>query len=146
MSIGVERTFTTTASPESVFAYLADFTNATAWDPGTVACERVSGDGGVGTRYRNTSRFAGRTVELDYEAVALEPGALVHFEGRNGDSFEGHDRLRLAPSGSGTRVTYDARFDFSGLARLGTPVVRLLLPRIATRTVAQLHRCLDAQL
>lgn len=145
MSLTVERTFTTTAAPGQVFAYLADFTTAREWDPGTVACERLSGDGGVGTRYRNVSRFAGRTVELEYVAAALEPDRLVHFTGRNGDSFAGHDRLRLAPSGSGTEVTYDALFDFAGAARLAIPVVRLLLPRIADRTVEQLRRCLDAR-
>lgn len=144
MSLGVERTFTTTARPESVYRYLADFANAREWDPGTVACERVSGDGGVGTRYRNTSRFGGRTVELDYRTVALEPAVLVHFEGRNGGSFTGHDRLRLAAEGTGTRVTYDAGFDFSGIARLGVPLVRLLLPRLADKTVSQLRDHLDA--
>ena len=43
-----------------VFAYLSDFTTTTEWDPGTVRTTRESGDGGIGTRYRNVSRFLGR--------------------------------------------------------------------------------------
>ena len=38
-----------------MFAYLSDFTTTNEWDPGTVSTERVSGDGGVGTTYHNTS-------------------------------------------------------------------------------------------
>ncbi len=53
------------ARPERVFAYLADFTHTEEWDPGTVRTHRVSGDGGVGTTYANTSRFLGRETDLN---------------------------------------------------------------------------------
>ena len=56
----LERTVETAAAPSVVFAYLADFTTTTEWDPGTVETMLVSGDGGVGTRYRNVSSFLGR--------------------------------------------------------------------------------------
>ena len=39
MSTTIERTVTTTAPPEKVFPYLADFRNATEWDSGTDSCE-----------------------------------------------------------------------------------------------------------
>jgi hypothetical protein len=55
----ISRTVSTTASLEQAFAYLADFTTTNQWDPGTVRTTRLSGDGGVGTRYRNVSRFHG---------------------------------------------------------------------------------------
>lgn len=55
--IEMHREVTTTVAPEVVFAYLSDFTTTEQWEPGTVRTTRVSGDGGVGTRYANTSRF-----------------------------------------------------------------------------------------
>ena len=60
----ITRTFTTTAPPDAAHAYLADFRNAEAWDPGTKSCERTGGDGGVGTTYRNVSSFLGELDEI----------------------------------------------------------------------------------
>jgi carbon monoxide dehydrogenase subunit G len=136
------RSLTTRTSPEAVFAYLADFVNAEEWDPGTVECRRLDGDGGVGTRYRNVSSFLGRTTTAEYVAEELEQPTYVHFRGRN-EQFTGHDRLRLEPHGDGTRVTYDADLAFSGAARLAVPLVAAYLPFLANKTVRQLRDRLD---
>ena len=61
----LRRTVTTRWDADSVFAYLLDFEHAEEWDSGTVSCERLTGDGGIGTRYRNVSKFLGRETELD---------------------------------------------------------------------------------
>lgn len=137
------RSFTTRTPPDVVYAYLADFEHATEWDPGTVECSRVDGDGGVGTRYRNVSSFLGRTTELEYVAQELNPPSFVHFEGRN-EQFTGHDRIRFEPSGSGTRVTYDADFAFKGASRFAAPLVALYLPILAKKTVDHMRETLDA--
>ena len=97
-------------APDVVYAFLSDFENAEEWDPGTVECQRVDGDGGVGTRYRNVSSFLGRTTTVEYVARELNPPTFVHFEGHN-EQFTGHDRISLQASGGGTQVTYDAEFD-----------------------------------
>lgn len=141
--LSVQRTVVSTASPSAVFAYLADFTHAEQWDPGTQACTRIDGDGGVGTRYRNVSKFLGRTTELTYTTEELTPETFVHLIGRN-EQFTGHDRLQIAPDGSGTRVTYDAQFEFHGLSKVAAPVVQLYLPRLADKTAAQLKQSLDS--
>ena len=65
MSHVLHREVTTRWAPEAVFDYLVDFSHAEEWDSGTVRCERLSGDGGVGTRYRNVSRFLGRETTLE---------------------------------------------------------------------------------
>ena len=138
----VSRTFTTTAPPEAVFDYLADFTNAEEWDPGTVSCERVSGDGGVGTVYRNVSSFLGRTTEITYTTVESERPTRIHLIGRT-DQFEGHDVLGIRASGTGSEVTYTAEFAFSGAARFAAPAIAAYLPVLARKTVGQLRSCLD---
>lgn len=136
------RTFTTTAAPDRVHTFLADFENAEEWDPGTVECTRVDGDGGVGTRYRNVSSFLGRKTTVDYVTRELTAPSFVHFEGTN-QQFTGHDRITLQASGGGTQVTYDASFRFHGAAKLVVPVVAVYLPLLANKTVTQLRERLD---
>jgi carbon monoxide dehydrogenase subunit G len=140
----ITRTFTTTAPPEAAYAYLADFRNAEAWDPGTKTCERTGGDGGVGTTYRNVSSFLGREVEVTYTTAELAPPTRVHLRGTN-EQFEGHDVFEIRASGAGSEVTYTARMGFSGLSRLASPLVQAYLPILARKTVEQLRSCLDRQ-
>ena len=141
--VSVESTFTTRTPPEAVFDFLADFSHAEEWDPGTVECDRLAGDGGVGTRYRNVSTFLGRTSIVEYVTEEFVPPRYVHFRGHN-EQFIGHDRLHLDPAGAGTRVVYEAELGFSGGARLATPLVAAYLPFLAKKTVRQLRERLDA--
>ncbi|WP_191277981.1 SRPBCC family protein [Nocardioides flavus (ex Wang et al. 2016)] len=138
----ITRTFTTTAAPDAAHAYLADFRNAEAWDPGTRTCERTGGDGGVGTTYRNVSSFLGREVEVDYTTTELVAPTYVHLVGTN-EQFEGHDVFEVRAAGAGSEITYTARMRFSGLAVLASPVVQAYLPVLARKTVDQLRSCLD---
>ena len=138
----VSRTLTTTAPPEKVFDYLSDFRNAEEWDPGTKTCERISGDGGVGTTYRNVSSFMGREAEVTYTTAELTRPALIDLRGRN-ESFHGQDHFEIRPSGDGAEVTYHAEFTFVGLAKLISPLVAGYLPFLASRTVDQLRSSLD---
>jgi carbon monoxide dehydrogenase subunit G len=118
----LRRTVTTSAPKDEVFAYLADFTTTTEWDPGTVRTVRASGDGGVGTTYRNVSRFAGRETELTYTVVDHDPGNLVALRGEN-RTVRALDTMTFLPAGAGTEVTYTADFDFGPL----TPVLSVLM-------------------
>jgi carbon monoxide dehydrogenase subunit G len=143
MLLRAHRTLTTRTPPDRVFAFLADFRNAEQWDPGTVSCELLEGDTGVGSTYRNVSKLLGRTSELTYTTVEREEGRRLHFRGRN-EMFTGNDRLSLSPSGAGTEVTYDADFEFHGLARLAIPVVAAYFPLLAAKVIRQLGSTLDA--
>lgn len=135
------RTVTTTAPPEKVFPYLVDFTNATEWDAGTVSCTRLSGDGGVGTRYRNVSKFAGREVELIYttEKVA-EPTFVI--KGSN-NTTTSEDIITVRPSGSGSEVTYTANFTFSGVGRVLEPFLGPFLNKLGDELVPSMKTALD---
>jgi carbon monoxide dehydrogenase subunit G len=140
----VSRTFSTVATPDAAYAYLADFTHAEAWDPGTQTCERTSGDGGVGTTYRNVSTFLGREVEITYTTAELAPPTRVHLRGTN-EQFEGHDIFEITAAGRGSQVRYTAEMSFSGLSRFASPVVAAYLPILARKTVDQLRASLDRQ-
>lgn len=138
----VRRTVSTRTAPGPVFAYLADFANATEWDSGTVSCHRVSGDGGPGTVYRNVSRFMGRTVSLDYTVeVRDEPTFVV--VGRNATTV-GRDTIVVRPTdGGGSQVDYVADFAFSGVIRWITPLLVPALERLGNETARTLAESLD---
>ena len=141
MSPTIERTVTTSTAPEKVFPYLVDFRNATEWDSGTESCERVSGDGGPGTVYKNVSKFAGNTVELEYTVDAVEQPRFV-IVGRN-DTTTSHDTITVSAREGGSSVVYRAEFTFTGLARFAGPLMKPLLDRLGDKTAAQLTTALD---
>jgi Polyketide cyclase / dehydrase and lipid transport len=127
------RHVTTGLTPAQAFSYLADFTTTTEWDPGTERTTRVSGDGGLGSRYRNVSRFAGRTVELVYEVVAFEPGRRITLQGEN-SGVRATDTITVQQVAGGvTEVTYQADFRFRGAAAVVAPLFGPALRRLADR-------------
>ena len=137
------RTVRTNTAPDVVLAYLADFRHAPEWDSGTVRCDRVSGDGGVGTVYRNVSRFAGREVELDYIVESIDDKRFV-IVGKNATTTS-RDSITVTPSGTGSEVHYLAEFTFTGPARFLGPLMTPLLNRLGDKTAETLHAALERQ-
>lgn len=120
-NVKISRTVETTAAPAAVFAYLSDFSNTTEWDPGTIETTRVSGDGGVGTVYKNISEFNGNRSELTYETVELVPEKRIALKGE-GKAVHADDTMELTPTaGGGTRVDYTADIRFKGVLKLAEP-------------------------
>lgn len=129
--ITIQRTIDVDKPPDQVFSYLADFTNTTEWDPGTIRTVLVEGDGGVGSRYENTSKFAGRVSTLIYVVQEIVPGRSIHLRGEN-SSLIANDRITVEQHGGGARVGYRAEFEFGGILRLFTPILRVLVNRLGT--------------
>jgi uncharacterized protein YndB with AHSA1/START domain len=127
--IDAQRQVVVAAPAAAVFAYLADFTTTTQWDPGTVRTERIAGDGGVGTRYVNTSRFAGRTSEITYEVTSVTPGQSIELRGVN-QYLVARDTITVAPHADGTEVTYRIRFAFQGWLRWIEPLLSLAVTHL----------------
>lgn len=136
----VRRTVTTSTPVDRVYPYLADFSNATEWDSGTVSCTRVSGDGGRGTVYRNVSRFLGREVTLDYTVERNEP-PVYEITGRTGGTTS-HDTITVTELGDGTSVEYLAEFTFPGPGFLGF-LMQPALNRLADKTEKTLREALE---
>ena len=65
----LSKTLNSKKTAEELFAYFSDFTTTNEWDPNTVKTTKLSGDGGVGTKYSNTSAFNGRESSLVYEVI-----------------------------------------------------------------------------
>ena len=138
----IVRTLTLGRPPEEVFAYLRDFTTTEEWDPGTVRTTRESGDGGVGTRYRNVSRFLGRETELTYVVEEVEAPRRLRLRGEN-STVVSEDAMTLTPTASGgTKLTYRAEFTFSGVVRLLAPLAAPAFRRLGDGAEQGLRRAL----
>jgi carbon monoxide dehydrogenase subunit G len=137
----LQRSVETTAAPAAVFSYLSDFTNTNEWDPGTVKTELASGNGGVGTKYHNTSKFMGRETELTYEVVEHRPDSLFALRGEN-SSVIANDSMEIAPLGEGSTVTYTADFEFKGLSKLVAPLLKPALKKLGDEAETGLREAL----
>lgn len=139
----VSRTVTVDRPIETVFAYLSDFTTTTQWDPGTVRTVRADGDGGVGTVYQNTSRFAGRETELTYVVTDRRAPELIALRGEN-STIVATDTMTLSATPAGTRVTYRAAFTFKGGWKLAAPFLGPAFRHLGDEAEAGLRAALTA--
>lgn len=139
----VSRTFEVDAPIDDVFDYLADFTNTEHWDPGTVSTTRLD-DGPLteGSRFHNVSTFLGRRTELEYTLRVLDHGKHLVFVGVN-RTATATDDLTFSGSDNRTKITYRAKFEFHGVAKLIGPLLIPLLRRIADKTVTQMIQTLQ---
>ena len=136
----VERTVTTPVPQERAWEYLHDFSHAVDWDPPTESCERVAGDGGVGTQYRNVSSFLGASTEVLYEVVSMDAPHSFQLKGDAGDSLDLLDTITLAPTDDGgTAVTYRAEFKPHGAGKLAAPLLPPALELLAQRVASSLE-------
>ena len=139
----IDRTVETSAPTAEVFAFLADFTNTEEWDPGTVRTDRISGDGGVGTAYANTSRFLGRNTDLTYVVEVYEPGKRVALRGEN-KTVVAHDTMTFLPTATGgTSVRYVAEFELKGMAKMVAPLLTPAFTRLGDSASEQMRATLD---
>ena len=131
-TVSVQRTIAVAEPIDVVFSYLSDFTTTTEWDPGTVRTERLSGTGGVGTTYRNTSRFLGRTVHLTYIVEEFVDSQLLRLRAIH-NGLTALDTMTFRTTAGGAEVSYTANFSFTGPIWLLAPMLKPALERLASR-------------
>ena len=138
----MSRTFTVKPTPEVVVDYLADFTHAEEWDPGTESCTRLdSGPIRVGSRFHNESEIAGVSTELVYELVTLDADKVV-LRGEN-DSATSTDTITVTPKDGGSEITYEAVIDAKGIGKLAEPLMKLVFERIGSETETKMTEVLN---
>ena len=137
----IERTITVPGRAEDVFAYLADFTTTEEWDPPTQATDLISGDGDVGTRYRNVSKFLGKETETIYTVVTHDPPRRLELEG-DASSMRLHDTITVDQQGDAVQVTYRAEFHPEGAAKLAAPLLPPALKALGDAAAGQMEECL----
>lgn len=138
----IERSVTVQKPLEKVWAYLTDFTTTEQWDPGTVSTERIAGDRGPGTVYRNVSKVLGREVEIEYTVTQLEPQSLFQLSGTT-SAMRMQDTMRFDQTPAGVVVTYTAEFEPQGVAKLAAPLMPLGLKKLGDNAAASLETALQ---
>jgi carbon monoxide dehydrogenase subunit G len=139
----IERTVTVATPLERVWAFLTDFTTTEQWDPPTVSTTRISGDGSVGTVYRNVSTFLGHEAETEYTVVTLDPMREFHLEG-TATGMKLLDTMRFERAGEGTTVTYTSEFMPQGAAKLASPLLAPALKKVGDDAAARMDEVLSA--
>lgn len=143
--VDVSRTFTVSRPRAEVVAYLRDFANATAWDPGTVECtQETPGEIGLGTRWHNKSKLYGISTELTYELVRDDADHVV-FSGSNKTATTSDDLSFADADGGGTTITYRALVDFHRFAFIGEPLFGFIFGRLADSVPKQMTEVLESR-
>jgi hypothetical protein len=137
-------TIDTPASPSAVYAYLADFSSASQWDPTVVEAARLDPPAlaaapTVGSTFRLLVAFYGRRVELTYRVEEAQPDARLVFVADE-KRLRSRDTITIEPAAVGSRVTYDAVLDLKGLARFLDKGLGLAFDRLGKNAAAGLER------
>ncbi len=124
-----------------LFAYFSDFTTTNEWDPNTVNTSKISGDGGVGTKYSNTSSFNGKESSLVYEVIEYQPNKLIRLRGEN-KSLTAIDTMKIDEVNGERQFTYEARFQFKGIAKVAAPFLKKAFAKLAADAEIGLRKVL----
>ncbi len=134
----VERTVRVPRPMEKVWDYLSDFMTTEEWDPPTVTTVRTSGDGGVGTTYRNVSSFLGHATEVEYRVVTSQRHEVFELAG-TATGVDLRDTIRFAEEDGMTAVTYRAEITTHGVGKLAAPIVKGGLEVLAGQVASKLE-------
>ena len=126
------------------FAYMADFSHVPEWDESFQSAECLSPDPlQERARFRLRGSSFGRTLELEYETIELEPPRQVTLRTET-RAIVSLDRISVEPDdGGGSAVTYDADLRLKGALRLFELPMRVWFRRIGDRAKAGLERELN---
>ena len=130
---------------EEAFDYLADFSRTAEWDPGVCEAKRITrGVVRLGSRFRVSVSFPGQRIPLEYRITEFEcPSRLVLCGGDS--SLRSIDEITFVSRPGGTRVTYEARLELTGIRRLADPILDLLFQRIGRLAVRGLRERLAGE-
>ena len=141
----INRTVTTPLPIDVVFPYLADFSNAEDWDPGTSSSQARDGhEPAVGTVYDLVVTFGSRTLPMTYEITDLDQNKRVVLVG-DGSTTHAVDTMTFSPTtDNGTIVTYEAVIRLKGLLRLAEPFLGKTFEQLGDEAELGLNTALAA--
>jgi len=136
-------TIESTLPADEAFAYMADFSNASHWDPSVAAATRTSaGAVANGSVFDLVVRFAGRRLPMQYTIVSYDAPRLVVLEARQ-PTFVSRDTITVTAAGQGSTLHYDALLEFKGAGRVLDPLLQLLFNRTGDKAAAGMRTALN---
>ena len=134
---------TVNASPEAVFAYVADVTKHPEWGQhDNAATMRGSGEPGVGSIYDTVNHQFGTQNET-VTITDYAPGKLFGFDA-SGVLGVAHHTFELEPAGSGTKLTKTMQMTKPKLlARLSAPMIAMQQPKALREDLRRIKAKLD---
>ncbi len=129
---------------EEVFAYVADVNRHAEWS-NAVQESRLDGFGPVakGSRYRQTIKFLGRTIEGSGEISDYEPNRRVEFRSLSGPMSFKWDVV-VEGSGNDTTLVSHGEAEPGGLFKLASPMLQGALRRQAENDFRTLKHLLES--
>jgi uncharacterized protein YndB with AHSA1/START domain len=143
--ITVEKTVLIDRSPEAVFAFVSDQTNAPQWQRGlTVVRRTTDGPIGVGTRHTFERTLMGRRMDGSNEYTRYEPNELVAFAWTG--PMPGQASYVVERGGvDGTRLAARLEMRAHGMLRLAEPLLAAGLRRDVMATLVTLKHVLESE-
>lgn len=131
------------ASPEKVFAVLADPTQAVHFLDAIAESVKVSdGPIGVGTVFRETRILRGKPETAELVVTAYQPSTHVAISTEAEGISVTYD-YRLTPDAGGTRLTWACDLQASGLRRMMLPLVAAIMKKEDGRHLQSLKEHLE---
>ncbi len=128
---------------DAAFAFVADFENASVWDPGVATSERLDpGTLGVGSRFQLGVRLGGRVAPMEYRITVFEPPNRVVLMGES-SSVSAVDDIRFAAAANGTTIDYTADIRLRGWMQLIQPLLGRAFAKLARNALDGMQRELD---
>ena len=125
-----------------VFAFVADPDNLPQWQSGLLEVEKLSGDGGVGSRHREVRSLLGRRIEQVLEVTALTPDQRLDFEVVEGPVHLSVEHT-FEPAGDYTRITVVGQGDTGTLFSLAGPLIARAVKKQSQSDFARLRTVLE---
>ena len=125
-----------------VFAFVADPDNLPQWQSGLLEVEKLSGDGGLGSRHREVRSMLGRRIEQVLEVTALTPDERLDFEVVEGPLHLSVEHT-FEPVGESTRITVVGHGDAGRLFSLAGPLVARAVRKQSESDFARLRAVLE---
>ncbi len=125
------------------FAYLADFSRASEWDPGIAESRRLTdGPTAVGSRFEVVALFRGKRQRFEYVVTAYDEGRRIVLHGEGAKALS-DDTIVVESRDGRTRVTYEADLRLKGVYRVVEPFLGSTFTRMGDDALAGLQAQLD---
>jgi hypothetical protein len=98
----------------------------------------------LGSRFRVSVSFLGRRIPLEYRITEFDRPSRLVLSGGDA-SLRSIDEITFVSRPGGTRVTYEARLELTGIRHLADPILDVLFQRIGRLAVRGLRERVAGQ-